>query len=289
MDRLFSDLTSGVRMLVRYPTLSLGAILTLGVGIGLSTTVFCVVNAGLFKGLPFPNAERIVSVFAVECRAGAAAAGDQPSTILRCSQARQTSFDAIGAYRLGALLTCRSRRAGRSGSRAASSPSTHSEALGVQPVLGRGFQRGGRSTRGRNVVLLGHDLWRDRYGSAADIVGKVDSRQRHAPLTVIGVMPATFAFPIRESLWVPLRVDPLATARGQGPRYPVVGLLKRGVSASPQATTQLTAIAAQLETRISREQPRPRAGALPYTETLSSGRKSTRCSSPCSAPASGFC
>jgi hypothetical protein len=56
MERLFGDLTSGVRMLVRYPTLSLSAILTLGIGIGLSTTVFCVVNAGMFKGLPLPNA-----------------------------------------------------------------------------------------------------------------------------------------------------------------------------------------------------------------------------------------
>ena len=64
MERLFGDLAYGVRMLVRYPTLSLGAILTLGVGIGLSTTVFCVVNAGLLKGLPFPNADRIVSVYA---------------------------------------------------------------------------------------------------------------------------------------------------------------------------------------------------------------------------------
>ncbi len=64
MERLFGDLASGVRMLFRYPTLSLGAILTLGVGIGLSTTVFCVVNGGLFKGLPLPNADRIVLVFA---------------------------------------------------------------------------------------------------------------------------------------------------------------------------------------------------------------------------------
>ena len=52
-------------MLVKYPTLSLVAVLTLGLGIGLSTTVFCVVNGGLFKGLPFPNADRIVSVVQV--------------------------------------------------------------------------------------------------------------------------------------------------------------------------------------------------------------------------------
>ena len=59
---LFSDIRSGLRMLVKYPTLSVVAILTLGLGIGLSTTVFCVVNGGLFKGLPFPDADRIAAL-----------------------------------------------------------------------------------------------------------------------------------------------------------------------------------------------------------------------------------
>ena len=56
MNQLLTDIRSGIRMLVKYPTLSLVATLTLGLGIGLSTTVFCVVNGGLFKGLPFPEA-----------------------------------------------------------------------------------------------------------------------------------------------------------------------------------------------------------------------------------------
>ena len=51
-------------MLVKDPTLSVVAVLTLGLGIGLSTTVFCVVNGGLFKGLPFPDADRIVALVA---------------------------------------------------------------------------------------------------------------------------------------------------------------------------------------------------------------------------------
>ena len=79
MERLKEDLTSGVRMLIRYPMLSLVAVLTLGVGIGLSTTVFCVVNAGLFKGLPLRNADRIVSVYSSQLSQG------QPR--LRCSPA----------------------------------------------------------------------------------------------------------------------------------------------------------------------------------------------------------
>src|SRR5438445_8273275 len=64
MDQLTSDIRSGLRLLIRYPTLSLVAVLTLGLGIGLGTTVFCVVNGALFKGLPFPDADRIVALVA---------------------------------------------------------------------------------------------------------------------------------------------------------------------------------------------------------------------------------
>ena len=97
MEKFLRDLSSGVRMLVRYPTLSLVAILTLGVGIGLSTTVFCVVNGGLFKGLPFPNADRIVAVFSSNVSQG------QPRTPMSVRdfdvlRERQTSFETIGAY-----------------------------------------------------------------------------------------------------------------------------------------------------------------------------------------------
>src|SRR5215218_4152117 len=94
---LLNDVRSGLRMLVKYPTLSLVAIVTLGVGIGLSTTVFCVVNGGLFKGLPFPAADRIVAVTATN------AAQHQPQMPIAVQdlaiwQARQTSFERFGAY-----------------------------------------------------------------------------------------------------------------------------------------------------------------------------------------------
>lgn len=264
MDRLFGDLSSGVRMLVRYPTLSLGAVLTLGAGIGLSTTVFCVVNSGMFKGLPFPNADRIVAVFSSNAAQGQPRL---PVSVhdLAIHLARQTSFEAIGPYGSGPYNL--SLEAGRPERFQGGQLSLEAfKALGVQPLLGRGFQAGDDLPGAGNVVLLGHDLWRDRYGSAPDIVGRA-IRANGTQLSVIGVMPPKFAFPIRESLWIPLRVDPLATARGQGPRYPVVGLLKRGVSAE-QATAQLAAIAAQIEREFPETNRGIGAGVIPYTESL---------------------
>ena len=285
MERLLGDLSSGVRMLFRYPTLSLGAILTLGVGIGLSTTVFCVVNGGLFKGLPFPNADRIVAVFSSNAAQG------QPLLPIAVHdlvihQARQTSFDAIGPYASAPFnLSLEEGRPERFQGGQLSLDAF--KALGVQPILGRGFQAGDDQPGAADVVLLGHDLWRERYGSAANIVGKT-IRANGTQLTVIGVMPPKFAFPIREALWVPLRVDPLATARGQGPRYPVVGLLKRGRFAGAGHR------AADDNRRpdragVSRDQSRHRCRRDARTPRRSSGRKSTRCSSRCSAPASACC
>ena len=264
MDRLFGDLTSGVRMLFRYPTLSLGAILTLGVGIGLSTTVFCVVNGGLFKGLPFPNADRIVAVYSSNPAQG------QPRLPIAVQdlaviESRQTSFELIGAY--GSAPYNLSLEAGHP-ERFPGGQLTLAayRALGVQPMLGRGFEDGDDQPGAGSVVLLGHALWRDRYGSAPDIVGRT-IRANGLQLTVIGVMPPEFAFPIREALWVPLRIDPLATPRGQGPRYQVVGLLKRGATAD-EASAQVAAIARQLEQEFPGSNRGIGAGAVPYTESL---------------------
>jgi putative ABC transport system permease protein len=264
MDRLFSDLTSGVRMLIRYPTLSLVAILTLGVGIGLSTTVFCVVNGGMFKGLPFPNADRIVSVFSSNPSQGQPR---MPFSVqdLSVHEARQTSFESIGAYAAGPYnLSMEEGRPERF--QGGQLTLGAFKALGVDPILGRGFREGDDQPGAVPVVLLGHDLWRDRYQGAPDIVGKT-IRASGQQLTVIGVMPPKFAFPFRESLWVPLRVNPLATKRGDGPNYPVIALLKPEVSID-EATSQVATVAAQLEREFPETNRGTSAGVMRYTETI---------------------
>src|ERR1051325_8175810 len=94
------DIRSGFRLLLKYPTLSVVSVVTLGLGIGLGTTVFCVVNAALFKGLPFPDADRIVAV--VTTNPGQR----QPQQPLNAHdlavwQSRQTAFEKFGAYGFG--------------------------------------------------------------------------------------------------------------------------------------------------------------------------------------------
>jgi len=264
MHQLFTDIRSGVRMLVKYPTLSLVAILTLGLGIGLSTTVFCVVNGGLFKGLPFPDADRIVSLVATN---PAQNQPRQPIGVqdLEIWKSRQTSFDRIGAYLFAAVnLSSEAERPERfSGGQLTVAAF---EALGVQPILGRGFQTGDDRPGADRVMLIGHDLWRDRYGSSPDIVGQT-IRADGIARVVIGVMPEKFAFPIRESLWTPLTADPLATRRGKGPSYLVIARLKAGVGLR-QAKAQAATIAAQLESEYPETNRGVGADVLPYAKTV---------------------
>jgi putative ABC transport system permease protein len=267
MSQLFTDIRSGVRMLVKYPMLSIVAVLTLGLGIGLSTTVFCVVNGGLFKGLPLPDADRIVALVATN------PAQNQPrqpigGQDLAVFEARQTSFERMGAYGFAAInLADASNDQGR--------PERYSggqltvaafEALGVSPILGRGLRDGDDRPGAEPVILLGYGLWRDRYGSAPDIVGKT-IRANGVYRTVIGVMPETFAFPVREAAWLPLAINPLASPRGQGPAYLVVARLKPGVSVA-QARTQCATVASQLEREFPATNHGVGANVLPYAQTV---------------------
>lgn len=264
MNQFITDIRSGVRMLVKYPTLSLVAVLTLGLGIGLSTTVFCVVNGGLFKGLPFPDADRVVAVV------GTNASQNEPRRPISVQdlavwQERQTSFERIGAYGFAPMNL--SDEEGRPERVPGGQLTTAAfEAVGVQPLYGRGFRDGDDKSGAEPVILLSHDLWRERYGTSTAIIGKT-IRANGVQRTVIGVMPDKFAFPIRESVWTPLSIDPLATPRGQGPQYQLIGRLKRGVRIA-QAKAQMSTIASQLE----REYPTTNHGigadVMPYAKTV---------------------
>ncbi len=264
MQQLISDVRSGLRMFGTYPTLSLVAVLTLGLGIGLSTTVFCVVNGGMFKGLPFPDADRIVAVVSTN------GPQNQPLRPIGVQdfavwEQRQTSFDRMGAYGFAPMNL--SNEEGR--------PERYSggqltvaafETLGVEPILGRGFRAGDDRPGAEPVVILSHALWRDRFGGSPALVGRT-IRAGGVERTVIGIMPDAFAFPIREALWIPLAIDPLATQRGHGPDTLVIARLKRGVSLR-QAQAQARTISAQLEREFPATNRGIGADVMPYARTV---------------------
>jgi putative ABC transport system permease protein len=262
MDTIVADVRSGIRMLLKYPTLSFVAILTLGLGIGLSTTVFCVVNGGLFKGLPFPEPDRVVALATTNHPQ------NQPRQAVSVHDidiwlARQTSFKKIGAF--GFMPLNLSTDEGRPERFSGGQLTVGAfEALGVEPIVGRGFREGDDRPGAEPVLLLGYDLWQERYGGSPGIIG-TSIRVNGVFRNVIGVMPEKFAFPILEKAWIPLRIDPLATPRGEGSVYQVIARLKDDVSIA-EAKAQLSTIASQIEAEFPKTNRGIGADVLPYAE-----------------------
>ncbi len=116
--------------------------------------------------------------------------------------------------------------------------------LGVQPILGRGFREDEDQPGAPGTVLLGHDVWVQRFSADAGIIGRT-IQVNAKPHTVVGVMPPRFKFPENMELWVP--ITPIEHASPRNARgIAVFGRLKPGMT--PQgATTELKAIAGRLE------------------------------------------
>jgi len=264
MRHILADIRYGVRMLIKHPTLSITAVLTFGLGIGLTTTVFSIVNGALYKGLPFEEADRIVSVVGTNPSRNIQR---QPIGVqdLAVWQKRQTAFETAGAYAVVPInLSVGDDRPERFS--AGQLTVGAFEALRVEPALGRGFRAGDDKLSADPVILLSHEVWRDRFGSAPDVVGRT-VRANSVARTVIGVMPEGFAFPAFERLWIPLALDPLATPRGQGPAFGFVGRLAPGRSIE-EAGAQADAVFTQLEADYPDTNEGFRALVLPYAETF---------------------
>ena len=261
MNQLTRDIRSGLRLLVKYPTLSLVAVLTLGLGIGLATTVFCVVNGALFQGLPFPDADRIVALVATN------QSQQQPrqpisSQDLAVWQERQNAFERIGAYAFAPVNLAKDEGRPERFSGGQLSVAAF-DALGVRPILGRGFREGDDRPGAESVILLSQHLWRDRYAGSPGIIGTA-IRVNGAFRTVIGVMPERFGFPIREEVWTPLVIDSQTKPRGQGPNYQVIARLKPGVTLR-EAKAQAATIASQLEREFPATNRGIGADVMPYS------------------------
>ena len=243
MDRFWQDVRFGFRMLVKHPALSIIAVMTFGLGIGITTTVFSIVNGAMFKGLPFEEADRIVDIYGVNPSRNVQR---MPVSVhdLAAFQERQTVFETMGAYRFEPInLSLTGEQTERF--QAARMTSGAFDTLRVKPILGRTFRKEEDQPGAEPVIIIGYDIWRDRFGCSPDVLGGT-VRANGIARTIVGVMPEKFAFPNRQQLWTPLEIDPLATKRGQGPNHSLLARLKKDVTV-PQALAQISGIAAQLE------------------------------------------
>ena len=237
-SRLRWDLRFAWRGLWATRGVTLAALAVLTIGIGASTSIFSVVDAVVLRGLPYPHGDELFLISTSD--SGRSAPMMVPE--YRDLRARQTSFlemgassgslpyftvdepsEAVGTTRITASLL---------------------KVLGVAPARGRALEEDDERPGAPPVALISNRLWRRLYNADPNIVGRTVTFKNGAvsaatpattTLTVVGVMPEGFTYPIRTAtfdLWVPFVPTPLQASRGKARNYmlSVVGRLRPGLT-----------------------------------------------------------
>jgi predicted permease len=243
MHNLVKDIRYAIRGLTRRPGLALTAVTTLGLGIGLTTAMFSIVNGVVLQGLPVDEPQEIVAINRINPMEGSNRLIGRIHDFKDLRE-RQTTFEDLAALSLAPVNV--SPADGDPELISGALVSAHMfHLLGTSPLLGRGLVPGDEELGGPSVAVIGYRFWQDRLAgdaAALDRTIRIDGIRA----TVVGVMPQGFEFPVNQQIWQPLRVNYLALPRGEGPPvFPILGRLKDGVTLA-QAQGDLSRIMTQL-------------------------------------------
>jgi predicted permease len=246
METLLKDIAFALRQLRKAPGFAAVAIVTLGLGIGANTSLFSVVNGVLFKALPYPEPERLVTLSESKPNFEF---GSISYPNFRDWQRENHSFSSMAIYRAYAFSLTGSGEAEQVSGELVSSDLF--PLLGASPSIGRGFGPEEDQVGAAPVALISTNLWRRKFSSSQDILGKsvtLDGRG----YTVIGVIPESFhfvapSFPERRDIFVPIGQwsNPLLQQRAAGLGIHGLGRLKPGVTFA-QAQADMDAVSRAL-------------------------------------------
>jgi predicted permease len=244
-DTLRQDVVFSVRMLRRQPGFTAVALFALALGIGASTAIFSIVDAVLWRPLPFARAARVMSLAEQRPRESRWFGPVAPADYFDW-QRDNRSFSAIAAYTL--LPAAGAYNLTGNGEPERVRPLEVSPAflgiIGVTPALGRDF-RAEEETYGRNrVALLTDALWRRRFGADPSVVGRTVAFDGNT-FEIVGVLPPHFWWPTRPDVVVPLALPGDDRALRAAHFLEVVGRLRDGVT-EEQAREDLRLIGVRL-------------------------------------------
>jgi len=238
------DLLHGIRLLYRRPGFTIAAVLSLALGIGLTTAVFTMLNAVVLRPLPYLQSERLMWMTEVLKKNST----DEVTITEHFLEWRDhnQSFTDLAAYNYQTRnLTGVDEASELSTARVSASLLP---LLGIQPVIGRNFLREEDSKGHEQVAILGHALWSQRFGADPSIIGRSVMLDGN-PYRVTGVLPQDFVFPGPDPIQ-------LLTALGKDEEAErshrvgsiirnVIGRLKPGVT-EQQARAELSVLTARL-------------------------------------------
>ena len=237
LDSLSLDTRLGLRMLAKHKWLTVVGGIAMAVAIALGASAFEVISVLLREDLPLPGGDRVVAI-RYETTTNASE-DDRVLHAFTTWRGQVTTIEHLGAFRLIQQNLLAPNAPPEPVSVAEISASAFVLA-GTPPLLGRYLLPSDEQADAARVMVIGHDVWRRKFGADPGIVG------RTVPLgglqsTIVGIMPEGFKFPIREQFWTPLRLDPLQWRAWEGPRLNLFGRLAPGVSVD-QAEGELASL-----------------------------------------------
>ena len=223
-----SDTRHAIRALARTPAVTAAAILCLGLGLGATTAIYSAVNTALLRPLPFPDPERLATVYRTTPHFDTGPFSPANYVDLR---AGGTSFASLAAATGGVALL----EGGPESRRVSVGRASENvfEMLGIGATRGRLFRAGDDDPAQPAVAVISAEMWREQFGSDPDLVGRT-IRLDGETHEVLGVLPAGFRLPhgdrsLRPDVWVTLRLSPEQASRRRENFLWLMGRLAPGV------------------------------------------------------------
>jgi predicted permease len=254
------DFKLALRMLIRYPGLTLVGVLGMAVGITITAGAFAIIYTFLDPALPFDEGDRIVAI--------------QTWDTAKNQAERRIVHDFI-SWR-GGLQSVQELGAFRQVSRNLIAPGGQAETVRVAemsaagfrvprvaPLLGRHLLDEDERAGAAPVLVIAADIWRTRFAGDPAVVGRT-VQLGATTYTIVGVMPEGFLFPVNDRLWVPFRADGSRHQPRQGPSITVFGRLAPGASVQT-AQAELTSIGQRAASASPATHEKLRPMVAPYT------------------------
>ena len=257
---MWQEIRYALRLLMKTPGFSALTLFVLAAGIGIAVYMFALVRVLAFAELPFPDQERLSYVGSVANGTEQGGNSLDSFTFSRMAEEQQ-SFELFLQARKSHVTLSGIALAKRA--EATYSTSQMFELTAVPALHGRHLQPADSAADAASVAVISYRLWRSEFHGADDIIGKVIQID-DLPVTVVGVMPAGYAFPESSDLWLPLPAYG-AVAPGDGPYTSIIGKLKPGVSLV-DADAELKAIAKQLEQQFPKTNSNETVRVWPFSQ-----------------------
>ena len=253
---LIDDFLQAWRGLRHSPSFLVLASCVLALGLGATIFTYGIINTMTRKAPPFPEGERLYSIFAAEPARDYNFSALQYVDYVELKE-KQKSFEDLAALFTGTTLISGDRRAERFTGASVTWNFLH--VLRVKPMLGRDFTPEDDLPGSQPVIILSYSLWRSRFNLDPDVIGRV-VRVNARATKIVGVMPEGFAYPSNEDLWMPMARDVTLERRGDQSYETAVGVMGLGRLAKGVTREQASDEFAAIFERLAKLYPRSNAG-----------------------------